>query len=100
MPPEWSDLVLTADIPYGEADVLVLHSFHVEPNSGDGGDHLTQLQLVEDGGFTGCVQTDCEGRGVRWGEIEVGKWRKGGDYKWRERVGEEFEEIAYPSGSS
>ncbi len=30
MPPEWSDLVLTADVPHGELDVLVFDGFDVE----------------------------------------------------------------------
>ena len=29
--PEWSDLVLTADVPHGEADVFVLDRLNVEP---------------------------------------------------------------------
>ena len=30
MPPQWSDLVLATDIPYGKADVFVLDSFNIE----------------------------------------------------------------------
>ena len=30
MPPQGSDLVLTADIPNGETDVLVFDGFHIE----------------------------------------------------------------------
>ena len=56
--PQGTDLVLTSDIPHGEADVLVLDSFDVEPNSGDSGDDLAQLQLVQDGGLTGSIETD------------------------------------------
>ena len=29
--PEWSDLVLTTNVPHSEADVLVFHGFNVEP---------------------------------------------------------------------
>ena len=29
--PEWSDLVLTANVPHGEADVFVLDRLNVEP---------------------------------------------------------------------
>ena len=57
MSPQRSDLVLAAHVPDGEADVLVLHGLHVEPDGGDGGDDLAQLQLVEDCGLTGSVQT-------------------------------------------
>ena len=30
MSPQWSDFVLAAHIPDSEADVLVLHSLHIE----------------------------------------------------------------------
>jgi len=30
MPPQWSDLILAADIPHCKADVFVLNSFNVE----------------------------------------------------------------------
>lgn len=30
MPPQWSDFVLTADIPYGETDVFVFYSLHIK----------------------------------------------------------------------
>ena len=62
MSPQRSDLVLTAHVPHCEADVLVLHSLHVEPDGGDGGHDLAQLQLVEDCCLTGSVQP--------WGERE------------------------------
>ena len=48
MSPQGSDLILTTNIPHSEADVLVLHSLHVEPDGRDSGDDLTELQLVED----------------------------------------------------
>ena len=56
--PQRTDLVLTSDIPHGEADVLVLDSLDVETNGGDGGDDLTQLQFVQDGGLTGGIEPD------------------------------------------
>lgn len=40
-----------------EANVLVFYSLHVEPDGGDGGHHLPQLELVKNGSLTGCVQT-------------------------------------------
>ena len=58
MPPQGPDLVLTADVPHGEADVLVLNRLDVEADGGDGGDNLAQLELVEDGRLTGRVQPD------------------------------------------
>jgi hypothetical protein len=39
--PKGSDLVLPSDIPHSEADVLVLHSFHIESNSRDSSHYLT-----------------------------------------------------------
>ena len=78
VPPEGADLVLTAHVPHGEADVLVLHRLYVETcntlfdelvhggevvgltDGGDGGDDLSELELVEDGGLSGGVQSDHE----------------------------------------
>ena len=56
MSPQGSDLVLTSDIPDGEVDVLVLDRLDVEPDGGDGGDDLAELELVEDGGLAGGVE--------------------------------------------
>ena len=56
MTPQRTDLVLTADVPNSKADVLVLHSLHVEADGGDGGDHLAKLELVEHGGLAGVVE--------------------------------------------
>ena len=86
MSPEGTNLVLTSDIPDGELNVLVLDSLNVETymrqsevrihgrreaalglrrwwavvhtNGGDGGDNLTKLQLVENSGFTGGIESD------------------------------------------
>ena len=58
MPPEWPDLILTADIPDGEADVLVFHGLNVEANGGNGRDDLTQLELVENGCLASSIETD------------------------------------------
>ena len=60
MSPEESDLILTTDIPDVETDVLVLNSLDVEANSGDGVDDLSELELVEDSGLTGSIETDHE----------------------------------------
>jgi len=56
--PQRTDLVLSSDIPHGEADLLVLDSLHVEANGGDGGDDLAKLELVEDRGLTGGIETN------------------------------------------
>lgn len=58
--PEGTDLVLTTDIPDGELDVLVLDGLDVEANGRDSGDNLAKLELVENGGFTGGIETDHE----------------------------------------
>ena len=42
--------------PHGEGDVLVLHRLHVEADRRNRGDDLAELELVEDGGLSGCVQ--------------------------------------------
>jgi len=56
--PQRTNLVLTTDIPHGELNVLVLYSLDIEADSGNGGDNLTKLKLVEDGGFTGGIKTN------------------------------------------
>jgi hypothetical protein len=58
--PQWTDFVLTADIPHGEADVFVLYSLDVESDGWNGGDDLSELQLVENCSFTSRIETDCE----------------------------------------
>lgn len=60
MPPERSDLVLASHIPDSELDVLVLDSLDVEADGGNGSNDFTQLQLVQDSGLSGSVQTDHE----------------------------------------
>eukprot|EP00438_Fugacium_kawagutii_P031882 Skav227550 [mRNA] locus=scaffold3241:16004:27349:- [translate_table: standard] len=57
MAPQRTDLVLASDIPNGEAQVLVLDGLDIETNGWDGGHHLTELQLVENGRLTGRVQS-------------------------------------------
>ncbi len=75
-------LVLPTNVPHCETNVLVLDGLHVEAcrknewldkmlraawlymrheeltNRGDGRDDLSELQLVEDGGLTSCVETN------------------------------------------
>mmetsp|Transcript_114121 Transcript_114121/g.369113 ORF Transcript_114121/g.369113 Transcript_114121/m.369113 type:complete len:215 (-) Transcript_114121:23-667(-) len=48
VPPELADLVLPADVPDREVDVLVLHDLDVEAHRGDRRHDLTELQLVQD----------------------------------------------------
>ena len=56
--PERADLVLAADVPDGERDVLVLDRLHVEANGRDRGHDLAELELVQDGGLAGGVEAD------------------------------------------
>jgi len=56
--PERSNLVLTTNIPHGELNVLVFDSLNVEANGRDSGDNFTQLELVQDGGLSGSVETN------------------------------------------
>ena len=77
MPPERTNLVLASHIPDSEGNVLVLHSLNVETlgwratsagsrvfggraltDGWDGGHDLSQLQLVQNGGFTGSIQSN------------------------------------------
>ena len=48
VPPQWTDLVLAADIPNVELGVLVCYGLDVEADSGDGGYVLVELEFVED----------------------------------------------------
>mmetsp|Transcript_114119 Transcript_114119/g.369105 ORF Transcript_114119/g.369105 Transcript_114119/m.369105 type:complete len:271 (-) Transcript_114119:23-835(-) len=48
VPPQLAVLVLPADVPNCEVDVLVLHDLHVEAHRGDRRHDLTELQLVQD----------------------------------------------------
>mmetsp|Transcript_6020 Transcript_6020/g.15757 ORF Transcript_6020/g.15757 Transcript_6020/m.15757 type:complete len:262 (-) Transcript_6020:40-825(-) len=68
VPPERANLVLTAHVPHGEADVLVLHSLHVEANGGDGSHDLAQLELVQDRGLTGGIKSDHKNAHLLLGE--------------------------------
>lgn len=56
MPPKRSDLILAADVPHVELDVLVGDRLDVESDSGDGSDVLAELELVEDGGLAGGIE--------------------------------------------
>mmetsp|Transcript_6977 Transcript_6977/g.13780 ORF Transcript_6977/g.13780 Transcript_6977/m.13780 type:complete len:213 (+) Transcript_6977:154-792(+) len=60
MPPKRADFVLTSDVPDSEVDVLVFNRLDIEADGRDRCDDLTELQLVEDGGFSGCVQSHHE----------------------------------------
>merc|ERR1712032_1663260 len=54
--PQWADLVLAADIPYSEADVLVLDSLHIETYRRDSCDHFTKFQFVKNCRFASSIE--------------------------------------------
>ena len=80
MPPEWSNLVLSSNIPNCELDVFVLDGLDVEAwrrkgqldrsrtelvdieasltDCRDGGNDFAEFQLVQDSSFSGSVETD------------------------------------------
>jgi len=58
MSPQRSDFVLSTDVPHGKLDVLVLDRLDVEADSGDGGDDFTELELVQNRGLSGSVESD------------------------------------------
>jgi len=49
MPPQRPNLVLTANIPHCELDVLVFNGFNVEADCGNGGDNFTELEFIHGG---------------------------------------------------
>ena len=49
--PQRADLVLTPNVPHGEADVLVLDRLHVEADGRNRGDDFAKLQLVQNSRF-------------------------------------------------
>ena len=57
MSPKRSDFVLATHIPDCKTDILVLHCLDIEPNGGNGGHNLTQLQFVQNCSLTSCIQT-------------------------------------------
>ncbi|KAJ6535005.1 hypothetical protein B0H19DRAFT_1184694 [Mycena capillaripes] len=56
--------VLTTDVPHGEGNVLLLDSLDrgettwTLTDRWNGGENLSQLQLVQDGGLTSSIETD------------------------------------------
>jgi hypothetical protein len=55
--PKGAKLFLTADVPDCEDDIFVLDFFYIEADGGDGGEDLSYVEFVEDGGLAGCIQT-------------------------------------------
>merc|ERR1712060_1031588 len=66
--PEGADFVLTAHVPHGEGDVLVFDRLNIEADGRNGGDNLAKLELVEDGGFTGGIQSNHKNAHLLFGD--------------------------------
>ena len=47
MSPQWSDLILPADVPDIELDILIRNRLDIEPDRWDRADILIEFQLVE-----------------------------------------------------
>jgi len=87
MPPQRSNLVLSANVPDGELDVLVLDCLDVETDCGNGGDDFTQLELVQDRSLSGSVQSDHQNshlllapKAVK--QLREGETHVGGGVRW------------------
>jgi hypothetical protein len=58
MPPERPDLVLAADVPDVELDILHRHRLDVEADRRDGRDGMGELERVEDRRLAGGVEAE------------------------------------------
>ena len=56
--PQWSQFMLTSDIPDGEFYVLVFQRFNIEPDGGNGLNELVLLQFEEDRGLARAVKAE------------------------------------------
>ena len=56
--PIWTQASLTAQIPDLKLETFVVHSLHVETDSGHGGDDLAEVQFVQNGSLACIVQAD------------------------------------------
>jgi hypothetical protein len=61
MLPELSDLILSSDVPHCELDFLEFNSLNVKSDGWNWWDNLAQLELVENGCFTGGIETEHQG---------------------------------------
>jgi len=55
--PQGTDLILTTNIPHCKVDVFVLNCLYVETNCGNGGNDLTKLKFVQNGGFSSSIKS-------------------------------------------
>merc|ERR1740123_300646 len=65
VPPERTNLVLATDVPHCETQVFVFYRLDIEADGWDGGDNFSQLQFVENGRLTSCIQSDHENAHLR-----------------------------------
>ena len=66
MPPQWTNFVLTADIPDIELDVLVGHALDVESDGGDGGHVLVEFQFIQNGYLVSTFATQARSLSTHW----------------------------------
>lgn len=59
MPPQWTNLILTTDIPDIEFDVLVGYALDVESDGGDGCHVLVEFQFIQNGYFVSISLLAC-----------------------------------------
>lgn len=51
MPPQRSQFLLASNVPHCKLNILVLNFLYIEPDGGDCGQNLSNMQLIENGGF-------------------------------------------------
>ena len=56
VPPHLSKTLLTTHVPHREGNVLVGNLFHIESDSWNGSELLTQFKLIEDCGLSGGIE--------------------------------------------
>jgi len=56
VPPQGPQFLLAADIPHSEHYILVLNLLNIETDGRDGGENFANVQLIEYGGFSSCIQ--------------------------------------------
>jgi len=56
VPPQGPQFLLATDIPHSENYILVLNLLNIEADGRDGGENFANVQLIEYGGFSSCIQ--------------------------------------------
>ena len=57
LPPVWPNACLTSEVPHLELEIFVHDRLDIEADGGDGGDHFSGLESVQDGRLAGAVKT-------------------------------------------